>query len=534
MYRTDDLRAILAAVEAEETKRLREKLERSLIDFVEYFWDIVESHEFSRNWHHGVLCDHLQAISRGEILNVIFNVPPGTSKSTICSVFWPAWEWAQSPRLRWFCVSYSEPLVLRDSNLCKRIIQSDRFRRLWPELAVQRGADEKRKFETTAGGWRLNTTIGGRGTGEHPHRKIIDDPHNVKQSESDVERQAALDYYDGTLATRGMIFNAPVVLVMQRLHEKDLTGHIMSSENYSQFEHVVIPMEYEPRRDYPKSRIPWKDPRKADGELLWPQVFTRAKVDTLKITLGKYKTAGQLQQRPAPDGGGILDVAAVRLWPQDKPLPIFSFILQSYDTAFTDQTQNDPTACSVWGIFAWNDRGTMRAGCMLLDAWQEWLKYPTLRDRAIRDWQTKYGGERKDPANQPRRADKAIIEEKGSGIALIQDMRIANVPIQAFNPGHASKIARAHLASPVLEAGQVWVMESAKEPGKPVKWARDMLYNMEIFPNGEHDDYTDTFSQAMIYFLRTQLLELAAVEEPEPEDHDYYAARKARINPYAS
>lgn len=517
-------------------RRLRERLEGSLIEFVQHFWSVIEGHAFSRNWHHDVICEHLQAVSRGDILNVIFNVPPGTSKSTLCSVFWPAWEWTTQPHLRYFGASYSEPLAIRDAQLCRSIITSPEYQRLWPSTRVKRGDDEKRKFALTKGGWRLATTIGGRGTGEHPHRKIVDDPHNVKQSESDVERKQALDWYDGTLSSRGLIFNAPTVLVMQRLHEKDLTGHIMASETYDQFAHVILPMRYEPRRDYPKHHpaVKWADPRRAEDELLWKEVFTKAKVETLAANLGTYKAAGQLQQRPAPDGGGILDPKQFGLWPASKKLPLFTFILQSYDTAYTEHTQNDPTACTVWGIFGYLDEGVPRAGALLLDAWQEWLTYPVLRKRVIDDWRQKYGGEDKDPGNLPRRSDKAIIEEKGSGISLIQDLRGANVPMETFNPGHASKIARGHAAAPALEAGCCWVLESRKEPGKPVKWARDFLHNLEVFPNGEHDDYTDTFTQAMIFFLRTQMLTLQMNVEEEDDEVDYYAAKKRKLNPYAT
>lgn len=535
MYRDEDLVLTLRAVETEELNRLRKRLEGSLLAFTEYFWPLIEGgHPFKRNWHHGVLSEHLQAVSAGQILNALFNVPPGTSKSSLTSVMWPAWEWAKNPALRWFTASYSEPLALRDAQLCRKIVTSSEFQKLWPNFRISKGQDEKRKYETTAGGWRLTTTVGGRGTGEHPHRKIIDDPHNVKQSESDVERQAALDWYDGTLASRGLIFNAPTVLIMQRLHEKDLTGHIMGMEDYDQWAHVILPMHHEKARvmTMPRKWLEWDDPRKTEGALLWPDVFTKAKVETLTIRLGKYKTAGQLQQRPAPEGGGIIAVDKIRLWPAASPLPIFTHIIQSYDTAYTERTENDPTACSVWGLFGHTEGGRPKYGAMLLDYWSEHLSYPKLRQRAVDDWRATYGGEPKDPANKPRRPDKALIEEKGSGISLIQDLRIANVPISPFNPGHADKTARAHMASPQIEVGQVWVLESRKTPDQAVAWAKPLLEQMEYFPNGEHDDGVDTWSQAMIYFTRTGMLPLDAVLEDADNDRDYYNERKMRTNPY--
>lgn len=520
---------------AKQLDQLRgEECRRSLHEFVREFWDEIEpSIELQWNWHHEIICNHLEAVTDGRINNLLINVPPGTSKSTLVSVMWPAWEWAENPALRYFGVSYEESLSIRDAELCKRIIQSERYHR-WYRTEIKYGANQKTKYETTSGGWRLATSVGGRGTGQHPNRKIVDDPHNVRQSESDVQRVDALNYYDGTLSSRGLGLGAATVVVMQRLHQVDLTGHIMKSADYlaGKWSHICLPMEFEVMREQPPTALGFKDPRSKEGELLWPGFFTQAKVNSLATTLGAYRAAGQLQQRPAPDGGGILDTKHFQLWSCDKPLPIIECVVQSYDTAYTEDTSNDPCAHEAWGVFTVNLGDRLKRCAILLEAWDEHLSYPKLKPKVMSEWEdARYGGDKKDIANKPKKADYVLIEEKGSGISLIQDLRLAGLPIKGYNPGRASKTQRAHLAAPFLEADTFYLLESRKERGKPVKWARPMVEQMEQFPNGEHDDYVDAFTQTVIFLSHTGQLEAPVIAEDVEEDRDYHGLKR-KANPY--
>jgi predicted phage terminase large subunit-like protein len=518
------LKRMLDAVLLEQERRSYSRL----VDFVQGAWHIIEpSEEYKHNWHIDVICEHLEAVTRGEIKNLLINVPPGTMKSILVSVMWPAWEWTQNPALRYFGASYDESLSIRDAMKCRDIITSDWYQRLWPDVQIRKDTNQKLHYALTGGGFRMSSSVGGRGTGHHPDRKIVDDPHNVKKAESDAERKQALDWFDRTLTTRGASRNAATVVVMQRLHEKDLTGHIMQLGDYRKdWVHLCIPMEYEG----PIERAPFKDPRSEHGELLWPSLHTRKIVDTLKIRLGEYGSAGQLQQRPSPAGGGILKTKHFQLWPANMPLPDLEFIVQSYDTAFTDDESNDPTACTVWGLFTYKRRKC----ALLLDAWDEHLSYPDLREKLISDWSAKYGGVNGDPLHPSRRADVLLIEEKASGIALVRDLRAAGVPVQTYNPGKASKELRAHLSAPVLEMNVLYVLESKKEPGKPITWARPFLRQAEQFPNSEHKDLVDSFTQCAIYFKDTNMLVLPEFIDDEPEVIDYHAQRKRGRNPYAS
>lgn len=501
---------------------------RKLIHFVQGAWEILEPSEpYRHNWHIDTICDHLEAVSRGEIKNLLINVPPGAMKSLLVSVIWPAWEWSQNKSLRYFCASYSEDISIRDNLKCRDIIKSTWYQRLWPDVQVRRDSDQKSQYMIIGGGGRIASSVGGRGTGHHPDRKIVDDPHNVRQSESDTERNNAISWFDRTLSSRGASRNSATVVIMQRLHELDLSGHIAAREDYEEdWVHLVIPMEYDGDRS--RSPLGRVDPRKKDGELLWPSLYSEKVVKTLKIGLGAYGVAGQLQQRPAPSGGGIIKRDHFKLWPATRATPDLIYVIQSYDTAFTENTSNDPTACTTWGLF--EDKGAVSV--ILLDAWSDYLEYPDLRRKIISEWNATYGGVLNDPMRPSRRADIVLIEEKGSGISLIQDLRQARIPVRTYNPGRADKISRAHQITPFLDMGSVYILESKKDIGEPITWARDHVKQCEQFPNGAHDDSVDTMTQCLIYLRDSNLLKLPECIMDE-EEIDYHARRKAKKNPYS-
>jgi predicted phage terminase large subunit-like protein len=305
-----------------DAKEDRAENRLTLLAFIEQAWHLVEPESaFVPNWHIDALCQHLEAVSRGEILNLIINVPPGCAKSLIVSVFWPAWEWTQHPELRYLCASYDQALATRDNLRVRNIIESEWYHSRYPRLQLAGDQNQKTRFNTTRGGWRLATSVGGKATGEHPHRKIIDDPHNVKRAESDTDREAVRQWFDLTVSTRGVALKAATVIVMQRLHEDDLSGHVLSTAR-SKWVHLCLPMRFETGR-MPATPIGWNDPRTTPGALLWPALFPEQSVTDLATALGAYGEAGQLQQRPAPAKGGIFErgwFEVIEAMPADDPV----------------------------------------------------------------------------------------------------------------------------------------------------------------------------------------------------------------------
>jgi predicted phage terminase large subunit-like protein len=498
----------------------------SLYEFVKQSWHVVEPGiPFIASWHIETICEHLEAVSAGEIHRLLINIPPRHSKSTIVSVMWPAWEWLTDPAQKFLCASYSGNLSTRDNLKTRRLLQSPWYQERWGYMFSFAGdQNAKQRFENDKTGYRLATSVGGTATGEGGSRLILDDPHGAQAAQSEVMRESDLEWFDMVWSTR---LNNPktdaMVTVMQRLHERDISGHIL--EDIKGWEHICIPAEWDGKSR--KTVLGPYDPRKKKGELICPERFGAAEITMLKQLLGTYGTAGQLQQDPTPSEGGILKTQHFKLWPSASPLPPFEYILQSYDCAFTEKTTGDPTACSVWAIFT--HKGERNA--MLIDAWDEHLSYPDLRARAVKDWTTEYGGMTKDsPYSRARRPDRILVEAKASGQSLLQDLRLAKVPAVGYNPGQADKVSRAHQAAPTLELGLLWVPESGKNPGHPVSWAAAFLKQLGKFPVAEHDDYVDTFTQAIIYFKNDGWFEL-----PQAKDIDEpRITNKPRVNPYAA
>jgi predicted phage terminase large subunit-like protein len=268
---------------------------------------------------------------------------------------------------------------------------------------------------------------------------------------------------------------------------------------------------------------------------LWPERVGQKELDALKIQMGDYGFAGQMQQTPAPDGGGIINTKKFQLWPHEKPLPYFEHVVQSYDTAFTAKTTGDPTACNVWGVFSNNTNGKMCV--MLLDDWAEHMDYPTLRQRVIDDWRSEYGT--KHQIGKPRRPDIALVENKGSGQALLTDLATANIYVRSYDLPRGSKaelnkVSRAHIITPIIDAECVFIPESAKNPGKPTSWSEDFIRECQLFPNGAHDDRVDCATQALFYLKDSGWFDLQrAPDDDEEYEVDYSAKSKGRYNPYA-
>jgi hypothetical protein len=219
----------------------RELAKRSLREFVCLAWEIVEpSTPFVPGWHIDAIIEHLEAVTRGQIRNLLINVPPRHMKSLLVSVFWPAWEWIRFPERRWLYSSYAASLSTRDSVKCRRLIESPWYQRLFGSIfTLTSDQNTKGRFDNNRSGYRLSTSVGGAVTGEGGDRIVCDDPHNVQEADSDSVRKGTLDWWDMVMSTR---MNDPKtsskVLVMQRCHQQDLSGHLLEQGG---IEHLCLP-----------------------------------------------------------------------------------------------------------------------------------------------------------------------------------------------------------------------------------------------------------------------------------------------------
>ena len=512
-------------LDAVRQERLVREAEASLSAFAKQAWHVLEpATALKWGWALDAICLHLQAVSDGDIKRLLMNVPPGSMKSLLTGVFWPAWEWGplNAPNLRYLSTAHKQDLAVRDNVKCRRLIQSDWYQERWP-IKIVGDQNEKKKFENDKTGFREAMSFTSM-TGSRGDRVILDDPLSVDGANSDADIAAAESTFRESLPTRLNNDESAIVVIMQRLHEKDTSGIIIKEE--LGYEHLVLPMEFEERRRCSTS-IGFTDPRKTEGDLLFPERFSAATVASYKKTLGEAAYAGQMQQRPNPAGGGILRTQSFQLWPTKWGVPVLDYVLQSYDGAYDDDatSSNDPSACTVWGIF--EERGIK--GALLLDAWDDHLGYPDFRKKVLADWQCAYG---KTKDYKGRKPDNVLVENKSSGISILQDLRAANVPATPYNPGRMSKVARAHAVAAVHELDVIYIPESQKEPGKFVTWARPFVDQVELFPNAEHDDYVDTYTQALTFLRDSALIELSQAAVDEVDEIDYTKKRKS--NPYAA
>lgn len=431
---------------------------RSLKAFIHTFWTCVEPVKpLSWNWHLDELCKVLEAVTAGDITKLIVNVPPGTMKTLMISVFWPAWEWATAPHLRYLTASYAQERSLAAADNFRKIVTSDMYKRYYNCEII---SDNKTHIQTSAGGFRMSTSVGGVGTGVHADRNIIDDAHSAEQARSDLERGRAIVWHDRTISIRGASRGAANIVVMQRLHEDDLTGHLLQLGGWT---HVMFPMEFEPARADPR------DHRKVAGELLWPHLFTAKIVDDLKINLAAYGTAGQLQQRPAPEGGGLFKRADAVM----------------VDAALVPKSL---MRCRFWDCAATEDGGDWTVGLLMArdgavvyvedivrGRWSAHDVDVKIAETAVKDGKMTRVREEQEPGS----AGKAICQARAR---MLVGWNYEGIPASG------DKVERSLNFRAAWERGDVRVVRAP--------WNEAYFQELEIFPNGKHDDQVDGSSGA--------------------------------------
>ena len=444
---------------------------RSLRHYIEQAWAVVEpATPYTHGWHIEAICEHLEAVSRGEIRNLLINMPPRHMKSLTVSVFWPTWRWIDEPHVRWLFASYAESLSVRDALKSRRIIQSPWYQARWADRYQLSGDQNiKSRYENDKTGYRIATSVGGAATGEGGDIVVVDDPHNVKDAESDNVRKAALTWWDQVMSTR---LNDPKtgskVIVMQRVHEGDLSGHVLAQGGY---EHLCLPTEYEPKVQI-ATGIGWKDPRESPGELLWPERVGKAEVADAKRVLGTAGFAAQHQQQPSPASGDVLKRSWWKFYQQPIPRTRFDEIIQSWDMTFKDSDGTDYVVGQVWGR-----RG---ADLYLLDQVRARMDFPATV-AAVKSLTAKWP-----------EATAKLVEDKANGPAVIAALKHSIPGLIPVEP-QGSKSSRVAAVSPTIEAGNVYLPDPTFAP-----WIHDFIEECARFPRGVHDDQVDAMSQALL------------------------------------
>ena len=484
----------------EEIERV--KCERSLYNFLVHGWKYIDPASFQDGMPIEAVAEHLQAVSDGQIRNLIINIPPRCCKSTLTSVAFPAWVWTRpedtataGPGVQFLTGSYAFSLATRDAVKSRRLITSPWYQKLWGNrFSLTSDQNTKIRYDNDKGGYRLITSVEASVTGEGGGIIIIDDPNAAQEAFSEATIQTTIDWWDNAMSTR---LNDPktgaYVVIQQRLSEEDLTGHILSKE-IGNWTHLCLPMKFERNRSFVTS-IGWEDPRQDEGELLWPQRFGEQEVKDLEAKLGgPWAVAGQLQQRPEPKGGGVIKREWWKLW-EPQHYPPMDFIVASLDTAFTIKTENDPSALVVFGVYsgdvvaqnlktglAGDDRVYSHSAprAILINAWTERLE---LHELVVKVAQT----------CKLMKVDKLIIENKASGISVAQELRRLfsheNFMVQLVDPKSLDKLSRLYSVQHLFAEGMVSAPDRT--------WAEMVITQVGTFPKGKHDDLVDCVSQCL-------------------------------------
>ena len=470
---------------------------KSLAEFVREAWHVVEpSTDLVWGRHIDAICSHLEAVTRGEVQNLLINVPPGHMKSLLVCVFWPAWRWLTNPGWRSLFGTYDLGLTTRDSIRCRDLIQSDWYRDTFqPRWLLKSDQNVKTWFENTTGGLRMALAVGGRGTGFRGHTTVFDDPHNVKRDLSDTDLQKAIDWWDLRMSSRFVDMRSKErVGIMQRQHEGDLSGHWLSKAD--DLVHLCLPTEYDPENPC-MTRIGFADWREKAGELLFPELFPASVIEEARRDLQEYGFTGQHNQNPVSREGGIIKKHWFRYWyPQRNPPPPVRETLEdgtvischqerldlsdleyrftSSDLGFKDRKENSFVAMGAFGVL-----GVKR---YLLDLVHEHLSFvKTLSSfRALR-------------AAHPG-CIAHLIEDKANGpavMSVLDDEVPELVPIEPKDIG-GSKEARCEAMAPTVQRGNLYLPHPTL-----FDWVNSYVHELCTFPKSKHDDRVDMTSQAL-------------------------------------
>ena len=454
----------------------REQSRRSFERFARLAWSVVEPNPCVWNWHMSAICQHLEAVSRGDILDLVICVPPGSSK-TLLTTLWEAWDWlAVDPTRRTIAASYGQELSEKSARLLRALLDSDWWISRWPHLAIDpRSEDRIRMFRLRSRGWRFSTSVAGAALGYHADVLLGDDLSKVPDEETGivdpVDIKRANEFWFGKLHTRRA---NPIatrrVLIGQRIHHSDTPGAAIEAG----YTALVLPMEFDPKRVCHIRRTGFKDPRTEPGELLNPERFTREVLDADLIAMRPQKYAAQMNQDPPPGDGVLFKRVLDHRWIPDKITglaPTGGRTIITADCTFKGTADADNVSIQVWRQIANNYLLLHRVNRKMTAS--ETVK-------ALFATTELYPGA------------SVYVEDKANGTAIIDMFRDA-LPLVPWDPGTSSKYARAQAKAELFEIGRALVPPDSHAP-----WVASYAAELQRFPFAKHDDDVDATTMALL------------------------------------
>lgn len=460
--------------------KARDVAKMDFMQYVKYVWP-----NFIHGRHHEKMAKAFEAVAEGRIKRLIINMPPRHTKSEFASYLLPSWFLGKFPSKKVIQTSHTAELAVGFGRKVRNLVDSDRYKDLFPDVALQADSKAAGRWATNYAGEYFAIGVGGAVTGKGADLLIIDDPHS--------EQEAALaetnpEIYDKTYEwyTSGprqrLQPGGAIVIVMTRWSKKDLTGQVIkaaSQRGGEDWEVIEFPALFE------------------SGEPLWPEFWSKKELYALKEELPNAKWMAQYQQNPTSEASAIVKREWWQIWDSETP-PYCEFTLMSWDTAFEKTNRSDYSACTLWGVFYQPDNnGVEQANIILLNAFRDRMEFPTLKKRAVEEYKEW------DP-------DSVIIEKKASGSPLIYELRAMGIPVQEYTPVRGNdKISRLNSVSDLFASGRVWAPNTS--------WAEEVIDEVASFPSGEYDDYVDSVSLALMRFRRGGYIRSLLDEEDEPK-----------------
>ena len=468
----------------------RRSADLARVDFMQFVKRVWPN--FINGAHHVRMARAFERVARGECKRLIINMPPRHTKSEFASYLLPAWFLGNFPAKKVIQTSHTAELAVGFGRKVRNLVDSDHYKSIFPELALQSDSKAAGRWNTSKGGDYFAIGVGGAVTGKGADILIIDDPHS--------EQEAALaevnpEIYDKTYEwyTSGprqrLQPGGSIIIVMTRWSKKDLTAQVLKSamqRSGEEWEVIEFP-----------AILPSEKP-------LWPEFWSLEELQALRAELPNQKWMAQYMQNPTSDSAAIVKREWWQRWEEDNP-PSCEWVLQSWDTAFEKSTRADYSACTTWGIFYQpDDAGITQANIILLNAFRDRMEFPTLKKKAIeeyKDWEP----------------DSVIIEKKASGAPLIYEMRAMGIPVQDFTPSKGNdKICRLNAVSDIFASKRVWIPNT--------HWAEEVVDEVASFPGGDHDDYVDSVSMAIMRFRKGGYIRTV---NDEPEEVQEFKRRRA-------
>lgn len=527
-----------------------ETCKRDLRKFVRRAWPLLDPKVFVPAWHIDAICEHLAYVAIGDIKNLIINIPPRMTKSSVVSVAFPAWVWTNEAEIQFLCASYAAELAQMDAQKMRRLVESNWYRVRYPHVVILSDENKINRFVNTEGGYRTTISCGSKTTGLGGDIKILDDPHNATDVESDALRKGTIGWHDNSWKSRNNDPNTVRnVYVGQRTHDGDVFGHVLAREE-KRWVHLNLPMEFDAGRrcityrnkgQGPTGEPVFKDPRTKPNALLCPARFNQETTEAEKESTPTRTWNAQFQQQPEGAGGLILKRKWWRKWgwpdwhadyrKEERPLPDFIELIQAYDTAFEEDEEDSFTVRTTWGIFQTEE--LVRKASGFANVKKSAPSYGKTSGILLerKKWRPSFG-QMRDEAEESYNTwdawghapDRILVEKKASGHSLIQELRKKGLPVRGVKVDK-DMVYRAHMSSLPLEKGAIWYLDRAA--------MKDCIEECAKFPNVDFNDQVSSCTLAWQYMRRYMDLQLEDEEDNE-DDLDLFNPKLLNKSSYYS